>query len=487
MSVNSTNVSVIQPVVLLIISTFLFINPLFWFGIFVADYDRPLFNMDYALVVFVVFLMRNKSIGYFIPLILITFFLFGIDLISVISTAYVFASFSDIINLLQYIRYANQMTIFVLILGIIWVLLSFWLMKKIFSYATGLKLVKEGQILFCLLAILLAVAGEVRLKSTDYETIKSNIENNVKYKADTSDWMVARVNPFFGSQTYFMYRSMYSGFKYAQSQMLKSFDATSPVAAKWPRLVASDAVDIEMDKRVILIVVESFGMPKDMNDFSLMYPSLNKFASHIPSKAVGSIWTQGVTITNEIRELCKIHLLTPDPTYIKDFSGCLPYKMQQKGTKTVSLVVSSGGMYKYNNWLKNAGFDESIFLENAGDIGKSYSFPAGEDIKLMPRLKGLLKNNPENLFVYWMTSNSHFPYDKRDTMGSTYPCSDKQSEQLCNYLKIHNKFFDALYEVIKDEKNLKIVITGDHMPPFLQRKDQAYFEYEFVPGVVIKL
>src|SRR5690606_39278501 len=50
-------------------------------------------------------------------------------------------------------------------------------------------------------------------------------------------------------------------------------------------------------------------------------------------------------------------------------------------------------------------------------------------------------------FVYWLTLNSHAPYDPRDIQKDLFPCEQfkiaAQSE-VCRNFKIHAQFFEAL-------------------------------------------
>ncbi|MCY1376772.1 hypothetical protein D9M69_642890 [compost metagenome] len=92
------------------------------------------------------------------------------------------------------------------------------------------------------------------------------------------------------------------------------------------------------------------------------------------------------------------------------------------------------------------------------------------------------------MFLYWLTLNSHIPYDRRDVanyreglcravFGATY------NEQLCGYQNLHVQFFEHLARLAEDGsmRGVEVVVVGDHAPIFNDSASRARFEQEQVP------
>lgn len=83
-------------------------------------------------------------------------------------------------------------------------------------------------------------------------------------------------------------------------------------------------------------------------------------------------------------------------------------------------------------------------------------------------------------FVYWLTLNSHAPYDARDIQLDVFPCEqfgiDAQSE-VCRNFKIHGQFFLELSRFLKISslQPTSVVIVGDHSPVIFNLEDKEKY------------
>lgn len=248
----------------------------------------------------------------------------------------------------------------------------------------------------------------------------------------------------------------------------------------------------ELPNKIMLIVAESWGKPKDdkivMNEIAYLYQSKN-----IKDIKLSYVSSGGATIYGEFRELCGLI-----PTKLKfrkidkeNLISCLPHILAKHGFKTASLHGAHGTMYDRITWYPLTGIEKMLFKENLPfDKSKEcYSFPGYCDRYLFKHALSEL-NSSQKVFLYWMSLNSHTPYDKRDV--SYYDESicrnglgEGYSEQLCTYHQLHSQFFKKLEEMTHDPslKGMKVIVVGDHAPIFNDEESRDKFEKNQVSSV----
>lgn len=248
----------------------------------------------------------------------------------------------------------------------------------------------------------------------------------------------------------------------------------------------------ELPSKIMLVVAESWGKPLDnkimMNEIAYLSQSKN-----IKDLQIDSVSSGGATIYGEFRELCGLI-----PTKLKfrkinkeDLSSCLPHSLVENGYKTVSLHGAHGTMYDRITWYPLTGIKEILFKENLPfDKSKEcYSFPGYCDKYLFKYASSELKSS-QKVFLYWMSLNSHTPYDKRDV--SLYDESicknglgESYSEQLCVYHQLHSQFFKELENMTHDPalRGMKVIVVGDHAPIFNDEESREKFEKNQVSSI----
>lgn len=479
----------------LLLLTFFFMNPLVWLFSLYSDFDRSLFNLDYFVVVLLLFWFRSKSIYYLVPISVLAIFFVFIDIIAVVSTVYTFLSIQDIFLLFQYADQANIWYILIPALLFLCVVICVFIFKKIISLLQLEALNTQACLLLCLGVILLGMIEGIKFKDTSYEHIKGIIAEKGPLEAE--EWVVKRVHYVFGSQLNYLYNNFTTGFKKqyvdATDNVNRILQAGNEKEVKsiqegmpWPYPVASD--NIGDSPRVLMIMLESFGLVNELDNMFKVYPQLEKLSSLGKRKDLFSfIPFQGSTISGDVREVCKILLYAPDPKFLKHFEECVPNKLKKEGYVTYSVNAWSRGMHHADSWYQKAGIDHRFFLENLPNLGRSYAYPAGRDINVLSKIGEILKKEQDKVFVYHLTVNSHFPYDKRDGAESNFQCPDDFNEELCDFSRVHDVYFSHLYNFLKDQNNLKVIIVGDHAPPFRKKVNRDYFNSSFVPSLVIEL
>lgn len=162
-------------------------------------------------------------------------------------------------------------------------------------------------------------------------------------------------------------------------------------------------------------------------------------------------------------------------------------------------IQSFPGSYSFGNrFRKILGFetikDYSFFHDTLG-FPKNYNnhYPSNNDELLF---KYILQNN-SNLsksFTYCLTINTHLPFtltreQKNDTSFQRFSAAygfmfpTEETKQTCYRLDQELKY---LAELVNKNKVDRMLIIGDHAPPFLLEKEKNFFSQTHVPAILIE-
>lgn len=242
--------------------------------------------------------------------------------------------------------------------------------------------------------------------------------------------------------------------------------------------------------RVLFIIAEAWGLPLERSALDRQIHSL-KNSPHVKDLQLEEIHAIGATATGELRELCGViptrlnfRKLTSDKV-----GECLPARLFSQGYATVGLHGAFGGMYRRTLWWPEVGLKELIFKENLPETdSQCFSFPGYCDRNLLKVI--IEKMNKEKVFVYWLSLNSHMPYDRRDVISYRKELCDvwgskNSNEQLCGYQNLHVQFFEGLAALTVDEsmKGVEVVVVGDHPPLFDSSATKSLFSRNQVPAL----
>jgi hypothetical protein len=102
----------------------------------------------------------------------------------------------------------------------------------------------------------------------------------------------------------------------------------------------------------------------------------------------------------------------------------------------------------------------------------------------------LTKTNTNNkIFSYLLTENTHLPFKIKvieNEPVSTFKISNLAiSDEAQNQLKLIKNTISTFIEKIDSNKWNKIIIIGDHSPPYLDKRDRSYYSKKLVPFVLI--
>jgi phosphoglycerol transferase MdoB-like AlkP superfamily enzyme len=173
------------------------------------------------------------------------------------------------------------------------------------------------------------------------------------------------------------------------------------------------------------------------------------------------------------------------------FENCLPKRLLAAGYKTAAMHGATSLMYDRRHWYPRAGFEKMTFFEDRVWPQRCYSFPGACDLDMLPELEKFF-GQPGKRFMYWLTLNSHAPYDLRDLRVDHFNCAAhgiSDNTEVCRLLKLQADFFSGLAQQLRSDtlKGVDVIIVGDHAPSLINLEDKtAIFAPSVVPWVRLK-
>ncbi|MDR9469252.1 sulfatase-like hydrolase/transferase [Marinospirillum sp.] len=420
------------------------------------DVSRPWFNLDFALI------LTLFSLGFFWIGTLLAGFFILLDLLAIFVQVFPFIRVSDALYLLQMFFYASESyQLYTLLVGIFfissWGLIA-WLQKHTSRLPSLLNL---NALLFMYLLLL----GLGFNQDRNHRQVDASM-----FVQSQSEYFIAtRFNGF---------ASLFNGEKdpfkeYAGSSLTNIMQLEGTVADK-----------------VLLVVAESWGVPKNLEiQKAILQPLIDLTGS---THQAGDFQFIGATVAAEFRELCNLH---PEHFNLKglnkDYSRCLPNKLQNKGYTSLAVHGATSNVYDRYAWYPDVGFQETLFYENRNWPRRCYSFPGACDLDMLEEVADFLQE-PGKRFAYWLTLNSHATYDSRDIFEDHFDCStfSIHSGEACRNLKLHAQFFSALASKLQSfkESGLQVAVVGDHEPRLMNLAEKNnIFISQRVPWIFFTL
>lgn len=245
-------------------------------------------------------------------------------------------------------------------------------------------------------------------------------------------------------------------------------DLSEDYASK-PLLAQIKAQNIRSEK-ILFIVNESWSETAKLEQQQAILEPILKQKDILEFINQGSFSAIGATVTGEVRELCQKKLLVMDTEQIPEdeFKSCIPNLLKQQGYTTYSIYGADDDLYSPDYWYPLAGLDHRYFVDDLPEGGECLSFNGRCDVLLKDKVKQLLLSSNKS-FVYWLTVNSHAPYNDKILIDG-FNCSSvglKEGSSVCNNYKLHYQFFVVLAELMADPdlKGLEVYVVGDHPAP----------------------
>ena len=250
------------------------------------------------------------------------------------------------------------------------------------------------------------------------------------------------------------------------------------------------------ERHLVMIMVESMGLPAD--------PEVRRRSYELWARPevrarydvqFGATPYYGSTTSGEIRELCG-RWGDYAPLLERSDPACLPSALAAKGYQSQAWHSFSGEMFDRTKWYPNIGFTRTRFgnqLRRGGAPVCPGVFPGACDWAVPAQIAETLKQAKQPQFLYWLTVNSHLPILEDQQLG-TQACSDfdpqlaRQFPMICRLHQIFDRTGQALASEIMaaDFPATDILIVGDHIPPFFDRRHRTQFSHDRVPWILLK-
>lgn len=445
---------VIYPIALI-----LSINIIFLFFYYYLGFKRTLFNTDYLWPILLLSIPW-RPVKWVASILLAAYCC--IDIIVLLLGIFPFLDFQAIIYLAPFIFDAPPMYIWtIVIICISLILICFGFIK--FSY----KISFYGTLIVVLcMAFLANTWGYI-----------------IYYRTELG---------FFGETSADLASSQYANIKIHLGSDFLDISKIKPEFTPTKYLAASQKIKATDSKKLLLIVNESWGSPRnDRVQQDILMNILNN--SSVSYLEYGENDFVGATVEGEFRELCQLSVSSYGFRYSEDheFLGCLPLFFQKKGYRTVAMHGNSGGLYDRFSWYKKVGFQKILFREDIpADLPHCHAFRGICDSALFKIVEEYFSSD-KPIFMYWLTLTSHSPYSEKDILQKRIDCLKYEIPEgaICNNLQLQAQFFDQLAELIKRPgmKDSEIIVVGDHQPPSFKLEDRRVTKLAKIGWLYLKV
>lgn len=256
------------------------------------------------------------------------------------------------------------------------------------------------------------------------------------------------------------------------------------------------AAERPLPDRVVLVIVESMGLPVDSAVEALQRAALS--APRVQSRyrlEVDTLPFHGSTVPGELRELCALRASTVHPEAdALPLDACLPRRLGAHGYTSAAVHGFSGVFFHRSVWYPELGFHE-VYLGGAvhrltGEGERcGLVFVGSCDADIAHWLGRRLREPRDRQFVYWLTLNAHSPFPAPDPALTEVSCDavPHLEPDVCRLLGHHDLVLRALADAASAPGlgPTLFVIVGDHAPPFATRGSRRRFHPDVVPAYLL--
>lgn len=257
------------------------------------------------------------------------------------------------------------------------------------------------------------------------------------------------------------------------------------------------AVPAGKPRHLMIVMVESLGVPvnnPEMDRLLFQRYRTPEVAQRFGLEYGTTAYFKSTTAA-EVRELCGRWGEYYDLLDRQD-EGCLPARLRRLGYQTSAYHSFSGEFFYRDKWYPNIGFEQQKFApellaEGARECGGM--FPGACDRDVPALLAARLKQADQPQFIYWLTVNSHLPVPTGMNLDvdNCENLSVKLAESfpmICRQFAVWDAIDRALVREItaRDFPPTDILIVGDHMPPYFDRRHRKQFAFDRVPYLYLR-
>lgn len=235
----------------------------------------------------------------------------------------------------------------------------------------------------------------------------------------------------------------------------------------------------DSSQRQALIILESWGLDnnllKRMEQIELIM-QLNNYGYNVH---LDSSLFFGGTSQAEVREL---YNKSGEAYYsviqhgFSDIKGLAQYK-NQAGYNTIALQSFSGYYSNGYHFRTSAGFKQIkdfSFFKNLAPVNYNNHYISVNDEAVFDYGFRQLSNE-RKAFLYILTINTHLPFHTQSGVSELESQYDRIKQQ-----------FTYLAALLKKYPVNKLVLVGDHPPPFLTESKRNHYSFKFVPALIIE-
>ena len=428
------------------------------FGTFyLLHLGRPVLYYEYLLIPFFFSFTRNYLFRF------ITIFgLIISDLLISISKIYYFDTF----NFLQKFssifisNFTLKFWIVVLVcLVIVFLLIHMLITKTIFSSIGTTKNDKKLGVLFLILCFTV-VYGIDSLFGSSSLKFKPNGKVNINFSQSIVTLYVKDAKIYLK--------------KYLPVSKIENFQNINKGESISYRYLLRDS-----SKKQALIILESWGLNNDVLERMEQIRPILLLNNSGYSVNLDSSLFYGGTSQAEVRELYNKSgeaYFSVIQHGFSDVNGIVQYK-KIAGYNTVALQSFSGFYSNGYHFRKSSGFNqikEFSFFKNESAINyNNHYISVNDEVVFDYGIKQLSQEN--KAFLYILTINSHLPFHTQSG----------KSELESQYNRIKEQFA-YLAVLLKQYPVDKLVIVGDHPPPFLTEFERSHYSSRFVPALIVE-
>jgi hypothetical protein len=252
------------------------------------------------------------------------------------------------------------------------------------------------------------------------------------------------------------------------------------------------------ERHLLLVMVEAMGLPSDpevrqrMIDLWATPAVRERYAV-----TAGDSLFYGSTTSGEMRELCGrwgdyYELLERSDADV----SCLPARLAASGYATRAWHGFKGSFFERTSWYPKIGFQEMRWGPEMIRKGAQVCpgvFAGACDRDVPRQIAAELKAARRPQFLYWLTVNSHLPVLK-DARLRTDDCRGfdarlaAEHAMTCRLMQLLADAGRSLAAEISapDFPATDILIVGDHIPPFFERKNREQFEPDRVGWILLR-
>lgn len=423
--------------------------------------QRPIFYYEYLILPLLFSLLPNKFIRTGIVFILIL-----ADTIISLSKIYFFDTFNYILKV-QSLFLTNFGVIFwveiIIALSIILILIYLLVSKTQFSNIKTKKADKQFGIAFIIIGMFLVFGLDVLFGSSTIN-FKPNGKSHINIAQSIFRQYVKDAKIYYK--------------KYLPVSSIQNFN-NNVSGNRNASSISYENLYNDTSKKQLLIILESWGLLKDTIKRNKQIASIEYLNEKGYSVKFDSSVFMGGTSQAEARELLnkegQAYYSVVQNGYC-DIQNLVQQKLKQ-GYNTIALQSFSGSYSNGVRFRKTLGFKEvkeySFFSKFAAPNYNNH-YVSVNDEAVFDYAFNVLKENKKQ-FVYVLTINTHLPFR----------VNKEENELESQYVRIHEQL-EYLFKLLIINDIDKIIIVGDHSPPFIKSEERAQYSQGLVPALIIE-